>query len=511
MPTRRSFLTSAGGLAVAAAVGTASAGTLASAASDGPSDASWARLADVLGGELVRPADSGYGSAKTVYLGEFSAVDPQAVAYCRTPGDVRACLEFAHRQGIELRTRSGGHNLAGWSTGEGLVVDVSAFDQVRAGERTVHLGPGAMSIDALTALEPQHLQIVTGTCPTVRPGGFLSGGGIGHQTRKFGTGSDRLVSARVLLADGRLVTASETSEPELFWALRGGGGGNFGIVLDFEVVPVDQPGGVYFDTEWPWDKAQEVIEAWQRWSVASPHDLGSALLVALPDAAPGSTPSALLTGAYWGDRAELVAGLAELASQAGTRPVRQEVSELAYGDVMRRIYGCGQITIRECHLTGQNPDGQLPRNGLLRERTRIFDRPVTGSVLADALASYDADRRAGQTRLLSFTATGGRANETSRTATAYWHRTAQFMTGFAAMTQNPAPPEDEEADMTAWVDRGFGILEQVSAKEAYVNFPDPRLGDWQRAYYGDNYARLLTVKHAYDPGDVFRHPQSIGS
>ncbi|WP_233221315.1 FAD-binding oxidoreductase [Streptomyces carminius] len=446
-----------------------------------------------------------------VYLGEYSVVNPQGVAYCRTVEDVRTCLRFAQDHGVEVRTRSGGHNLAGWSTGEGLVIDISAFRQVRAGGSTVHVGPGAKAIDTLAALEPHNRQIVTGTCPTVCPGGFISGGGIGHQTRKYGTGSDRLVSARVMLADGCLVHTSATERPELFWALRGGGGGNFGIVLDFEVRPIEQPRGVFFDTSWPWDKAQEVIEAWQQWSVSGPHELGSALLVALFDAAPGQVPTVMINGAFWGQQSALEDGLNAMASQAGTQPVGKDVKELSYGDVMRRVYGCGQLTTSQCHLVGQTPDAALPRNGVLRERTRIYERPVTGTVLADALASYDGDRQAGQTRFLSFTATGGKANEAGRTETAYWHRGAQFMTGFAAMTPSASPPPEEEAAMVDWVDRGSQVIDPASTGEAYVNFPDPRLADWRRAYYGDNYARLLRVKEAYDPNNVFHHGQSIGS
>ncbi|MEU3349651.1 FAD-dependent oxidoreductase [Streptomyces sp. NPDC006700] len=488
-----------------------SSATFASAVPKTLSGDKWDVLRSALTGELVRPSDANYANAKLVYLGEYSAVNPEGVAFCRTAEDVRTCLRFAQDYGVEVRTRSGGHNLAGWSTGEGLVIDLSQFDQVRVGSTTVHVGPGVKAIDALAALQPYNRQIVTGTCPTVCPGGFLSGGGIGHQTRKYGTGSDRLVSATVMLADGRLVRTSATERPELFWALRGGGGGNFGIVLDFEVRPIDQPRGVYFDTVWPWDKAQEVLETWQEWSVSSPYDLGSSLLVALPDAASGNTPTIMLTGAYWGRQSALEAQLAEMAAQAGTQPVSKVVAELSYGDVMHRVYGCAQSTTRECHLVGQNPDAKLPRNGLLRERTRIFDRPVTGTILADALASYDQDRQAGQTRFLSFTATGGKANEASRTETAYWHRTAQFMTGFAAMTQSPTLPADEEAALVDWVDRGFRTLEPASTGEAYINFPDPRLTDWQRAYYGDNYARLLKVKTSYDPTNVFHHAQSVGS
>ncbi|WDZ86537.1 FAD-binding oxidoreductase [Micromonospora cathayae] len=506
MPTRRSVLRTIGGLTVAAAAGTAVSGHAAAGPVSGDP---WRRLDDLLTGRLVRPTHAGYAAAQRVYLGEYSTANPQAIAYCRTVDDVRACLRFVRDEGIELHTRSGGHNLAGWSTGPGLVVDLSRFHQTRVGPETVHVGPGVRSIDALTALAGYGRQIVTGTCPTVCPGGFISGGGVGHQTRKFGTGSDRLVSALVVLADGRVVRTSADREPDLFWALRGGGGGTFGIVLDFEVRPIEAPYGVHFDTVWPWDRAAEVLEAWQKWSVSSSHDLGSALLVVLPDAAPGATPVVMLNGAYWGPRAELEAGLAAMAAEAGTGPVTSQLHEGTYHEVMQRVYGCGQLTVRECHLEGQNPDAALPRGGFLRERTRIFDRPVTGTVLTDALALFD-DRQAGQTRLLSLTATGGRANEVDRAETAYWHRNAQFLTGFAALAQHPAPPEEQESAVR-WVQRGFRTLDPVSTGESYLNFPDLFLTDWQRAYHGDNYTRLLQVKRQYDPGNLFHHPQSVGS
>lgn len=231
----------------------------------------------------------------------------------------------------------------------------------------------------------------------------------------------------------------------------------------------------------------------------------------LPDAAPGATPLVMLSGAYWGSQQELENGLDALAAEAGTQPTNRQVHELSYEDVMRQEYGCGQITSQECHLVGQTPDARLPRNGLLRERTRIFDRPVVGPPLTDALAMFDTDRRAGETRTLSFSATGGRANEISRDATAYWHRSAQFMTGFGALTQRPSVPAEEEAAMVAWVDRGFNLLDPVSAGESYINFPDTRLTNWQQAYYGGNYPRLLRTKRQYDPGNLFHHAQSVGS
>lgn len=248
----------------------------------------WETLRGRLTGRLVLPSDEGYDLSRQSHYAMYDTVRPQAVAQCETTADVQECVRFATEQGIPLRVRSGGHNFAGWSIGEGLVVDLFRMKNVSvtAGGSTVHVGPGSTSIETISALEPHGLQLPTGTCPTVAPGGFLTGGGIGHQTRKFGLGSDRLVSARVVLADGRAVLASEREHPDLFWALAGGGGGNYGIVTDFELRPVDAPSMVFYQSMWSVDRAPEVLAAWQRWIADAPDDLGSMIALVRPRAAP---------------------------------------------------------------------------------------------------------------------------------------------------------------------------------------------------------------------------------
>ncbi|MEU6994428.1 FAD-dependent oxidoreductase [Streptomyces sp. NPDC046465] len=473
--------------------------------------APWGKLRAQLQGDLVLPSDSGYDLAKQLAVAEYDAIHPQGIAYCATPADVAAVVKFAQVHSIPARTRSGGHNFAGWSTGEGLVIDVSRIKHVRVGSSTVRVGPGAMSVEALAALKPYNKQIVSGTCPTVCPGGFLTGGGIGYQTAKFGLGSDRLVSARAVLADGRLVTASATEEPDLYWALRGGGGGNFGVLVDFEVRPIDQPRGVYFATSWPWDKTKELVEAWQAWSTAEEGELGSSLGVTLVDAKPGTVPSVTINGGYWGTQAQLEAGLDALAANIGAAPLSRSVTELAYDDVMMRVYGCEQVTVKQCHRVGQNDEATIPRGGALRERHRLFSKPLAGSALAATLAAFDADRHAGHVRFLGFNHLGGAATRPGRTDTAFWHRDTEFLIGIGVALPTATPSAEDEAVTKAWVDRGYGVMDPLSNGHSYLNFPDERLTDWREAYYGGNYDRLVSVKRSYDPSNFFNHPQSVGS
>ncbi|WP_405797958.1 FAD-dependent oxidoreductase [Streptomyces sp. NBC_01506] len=464
-----------------------------------------------LKGDVVLPSDQAYDYSKQGVLVELDTVKPRAIVYCETPQDVSTAIKFAGDHDIAVHTRSGGHSLAGWSTGRGMVLDVSRLNGVSVGAETVRLGPGVQSVDALATLRPYNRQIVTGTCATVRQGGYISGGGIGFQVRKFGVASDRLVSARMVLSDGRIVRASERSHADLFWALRGGGGGNFGVAVDFEVRPISAPRMVYFDSLWPWDKAQEIITAWQEWCSNGSNNLGSTLNVLLRDGSPGNVPMIKINGGYHGPQSEMEQALNELAAEAGATPTFRTVKDLPYDEAMKAVYGCEQFTVEQCHRAGTNPDAKIPRTPFLRERTRMLDRPTGASGVADLLTVFEANRRPGLTTYLYLTALGGVANEVPRGQTAYVHRGTEFFVACATLLPNAQPPAEEAEAAMQWPIQAFDVIDPLSSGESYLNFPNPDLGDWRQAYYAENYSRLVSVKRRYDAPNFFRHAQSIGS
>jgi hypothetical protein len=505
MLSRRTLLRGGGGIALAAAAVGSSVGSVYG------SEGKWAQLRRHLKGDVVLPSDPAYAYSKQNVLVELDSVQPQGIVYCATALDVSTAVRFAGDNGIAVHTRSGGHSLAGWSTGKGMILDVSRLDHVRAGRHTVRLGPGVQNIDAVTALAPHDRQIVTGTCATIRPGGYISGGGIGFQMRKFGVASDRLVSARMVLSDGRIVHASEQSHPDLFWAVRGGGGGNFGVAVDFEVRPIAAPRMVYFDTFWPWDRALEIVTAWQEWCYNGSNNLGSTLTVLLRDGAPGTVPVIKIHGGYHGPQAEFEQALNELAAQAGATPGFRSVQELPFDQAMKAVYTCEQLTVEQCHRVGSNPEARIQRTPFLRERTRLLDRPTGASGAADLLAALEADRRPGHTTYLYMTALGGVANEVPRTRTAYVHRGAEFFVACATVLSQGQPPAEEAEAAMVWPAHAFDIIDPLSSGESYLNFPNPDLDDWRQSYYAENYPRLVSVKRRYDAPDFFRHPQSIGS
>ncbi|MEU6593908.1 FAD-binding protein [Streptomyces sp. NPDC046881] len=462
----------------------------------------WGRLSSQLRGDVVLPADPGYDLARQLHLAEFDRFQPRGIAYCESADDVAAAIAFAVAHGIPVHPRSGGHSLTGTSSGPGLIVDTSRIAHVRLDGSTARFGPGLLSVDGVNALRGGPYQLVTGTFPTVAAAGFVTGGGIGLQSRTFGLAADRLLSATVVLADGRTVRTSEKEEPDLFWALRGGGAG-FGVVVEFESEAVHAPQGVHFSTMWAWPDAHRVLEAWQAWIASAPREIGSSVLVVLPDAAADAVPLVQVAGVCWGSRELLDEALGAFVSATGATPEATDVAELPYADVLMRVYGCEGMTPEECHRVGHGHDARVERIGTQRERHRVFDRPLGGAALGRALEVFDADRRTGHTRYLWMNTANGAVRDAGRSETAFWHRDAEYLIGYANLVPDGAPHPEEEQAMRDWVDRGFAVLDPESNGGAYVNFPDPALPDAPHAYFGDNLARLLSVKSAYDSGDVF--------
>jgi FAD/FMN-containing dehydrogenase len=470
----------------------------------------WSRLRAAIQGDVVLPTDDGYTLAKQGQFIQYDSINPVGIAFCETPEDVRTCVQFSQDHGIPLRVRSGGHNLNGWSTGEGLVIDVGRIGHATVTGSTVRVGPGAQSIDALSALAPLGKQLVTGTCPTVRAGGFVSGGGVGFQTRKFGTASDRVVSAQVVLADGRIVRCSPTVEPDLYWAVRGGGGGNFGIVVDLELRPIDAPRLVTYTTMWSWDHAPAVMAAWQAWTLGASRDLGSSLFVLPPNGGGnGTDPLIRIYGGHHGTPAALDAALAELTERAGVQPISSATHDDSLADGMKSLYSCGELTLDQCHRTGSQPGAQLYRTPYQRQSFQLSDRAATSAEIGNLIGAYDAQATDIPYRFIQVFAMGGAANDVAPGATAYVHRSAQFLLGFQSFDLNPQPAPEVVAQHINWTDRAAAALAPL-AVGSYINFPSSRLNaDWGRANYGSNYTRLRSVKKKYDPWGTFRHPGSI--
>ncbi|MGW0771732.1 FAD-binding oxidoreductase [Streptomyces sp. NPDC002676] len=503
MINRRSLLFGAGGAALAATVLPGSARAQAS------SGVCWSQLRRHLQGRLVLPSDADYATAKQLYQVQFDDTAPRAVAYCASAADVAVCLAFAQDNALPIAARSGGHSAGGYSTTPGLVIDVSGLNSVTLGSDTATIGPGAQLVDVTNTLAPAGLTISGGYCPTVAAGGFLQGGGMGLFTRSIGMASDKVTSAQVVLANGRAVTASPEQHSDLYWALRGGGGGNFGIVTSYTIAPTPLANIAVSSLTWTYDQALDMLDGWARWLADAPWSIGSGVNITLQDAAPGKVPTANIFLGSVDTGPGFAAEIDRLLALVGHAPAYRQSFTAPYKSVMMSLYRCADLTADQCHRSDTSPGGQIPRPAFGAWRSRLFSEAMPRDGWSQALAVLDSDRLAGQARQMQISAMGGQVNTVSRTATAYVHRDTLFSVSF--LTSNAVAPASDEAKDAAgrFVDAGFAAIDPYSNGETYQNFIDPRLSDWELSYYAENYPRLMQVKEKYDPHNLFRFKQSI--
>jgi FAD/FMN-containing dehydrogenase len=487
-------------------IGSLAAPWIAACTAPGGNAADWSRLQGGLDGELLLPDQAAFEHARKLYQTRFDHIYPAAVARCRTAQDVRACVDFARRSAIPMHVRSGGHHYAGWSTGPGLVIDVSPMNQVRveAGTAIATIGAGAQLIDVYDHLAAHGRALPGGSCPTVGIAGLVLGGGISMLGRAYGMTCDNLLQADIVTAAGEIIACDAQHHPDLFWACRGGGGGNFGIATSFRfrTHPLKRISTMRLD--WDWAAAPRVMNAWQHWAPQAPDELWANCRLR----SNASGPSVGVTIVYLGTEADLEPLLSGLIAPIGTPP-RRVVEHQDGLHAMLSLAGCPKVTVPECHLSLTSPQGTLGR-GTYRAKSSFFDRPLTDEAIGTLLRTIEGAAAvpglSGGGALLD--AFGGAIARVSPGDTAFVHRTALFSCQYLVNWPQDAEAATE-ARCSAWLRDLHAEMLGHSSGGAYINYVDPELQGWQRAYYGANYDRLVRVKATYDPDGLFQMPQGV--
>ncbi|MEU1132260.1 FAD-binding oxidoreductase [Streptomyces sp. NPDC005900] len=475
-----------------------------SAASSSP--ATLKALARDLDGTLVRPGEAKWAAARQLYNTRFDDLSPTAVAYVAHEDDIRTALAYARAHRTPVAIRNGGHSYAGWSSGTGrLVIDVSKLSRIRASGTTATIGGGAKLIDVYRSLAAKGVTIPAGSCPTVGISGLTLGGGHGVVSRAYGLTCDNLTSATLVTADGKQLTASASEHKDLFWALRGAGNGQFGIVTELSYRTRPAPQGVSAYMSWPWSKAAAVVKAWQQWGPDQPDEIWSSLHLANT---PGGTPTVSVACFSLGTYGELQNAVDRLADKIGSSARSVSLKRRSYEDAMEVYAGCSSFaTDAQCHLPGTTP-GRSPQGALKRETyaasSDFFDRSLSAAGIR-ALLSQIENVTGASAGSIALTALGGAINRVDPTATAFVHRRsrmlAQYIASWRAGTSGtPA---------RAWLKKAHGAMGRYASGAAYQNYTDPTLTNWREAYFGDAAPRLKKLKKQYDPGRFFDFPQAL--
>ncbi|MFD7645574.1 FAD-binding oxidoreductase [Kitasatospora sp. NPDC059795] len=461
--------------------------------------ADWSALARDLDGGLVRPGEEGYEVARLPYNSRFE-VRPQAVVFAQEAEDVRQTIAFARRYGLPMAARSGSHSFGGWSTSPGITLDLGRMNAVTVDADTATIGGGALLIDVYDALLAEDRAIPAGSCPTVGIAGLTLGGGLGSVCRAYGLTCDRLLSAVLVTADGRSRECSAEREPELFWALRGGGGGNFGVVtsLTFRTHPTTEV--TTASLRWSWRDAGRVLDAWQRWAPTRPDEQWSSLRLTAESTGECTAEAHLYV---LGDGLDAAGAL---VTAVGTEPVEQHNEIVPYREMIMSMTG-HPGTPSQLHLTGRTPDAVLDRPPFVATSNFFpVQLPPAGvDTLVAAVNRRAADGGSGYVLLDSLRGAVGRV---APDATAFVHRDALFSAQYHC-SYDPGTPAAVLDDAARWLRTLRHAMRPWAGDRAYVNYADPQLEDYAHAYYGANLPRLSAVRAAHDPDGFFDFPQAV--
>jgi FAD/FMN-containing dehydrogenase len=471
--------------------------------------ADWTALGRDLSGPLVRPGESAYTVSKRLFDPRFDSLHPAGIAYCRNPHDVATCLAFVRKFGLPVAARCGGHSYAGWSSTSGLIIDVTRMSGVNVSGSTATVGAGTRLIDFYNGLAAHGRGVPGGSCPTVGIAGLTLGGGIGVVARAYGVTSDNVQSLQIVTADGQVRTCNSSQNSDLYWACRGGGGGNFGVVTSFTFRTHQVGQIVLFFLSWPWSQAARVISAWQGWAPHAPDALWSNLHLAA--ATGGSVPSIQVGGTYLGSISAAAAQLEKLYAAAGSHPSSPFMETTSWLHAMLVEAGCASLTVDQCHLPTQNPAGKLARSSEYA-KSDFFTKPLNSHGIGTLLAGVEKFQRAGGVPGagggIAFDALGGAVNRVAAGATAFVHRDALFDAQYTTTWPTGAAAA-AVARQHAWQQSFWQSMRPFASGQAYQNYVDPALANWRQAYYGANLTRLTQVKAKYDPNRVFSFPQAI--
>lgn len=453
--------------------------------------------APYLTGYVLEPGDPGYDAARLDYNLRFDDIFPRYIVFCRRPEDAQNAIRFARERQLPFRARSGRHSYEAYSVVDGgVVIDVSALRHVRLSRdrKTARIGGGANLGTVYQALWDQgRTAIPGGTCGGVGLAGLTLGGGFGLIGRAHGLTCDALTGLEMCDAQGNRFWANDQNHPDLMWASRGGGGGNFGIVTEFEfrVVPVGEV--TIFRMLWPWAALPEAFRAFQKWADPRTLDVRLSPVMNLKARSAGNTA---VFGQFLGPLPELEALIRPL-SRAVT-PSEIEIQHLPFIEAVRHfggsVAGASRWTIQDTAEAGER----------FKDTSAYQDRPFPASAVS-VLRDHLADTPSAAC-LVEVDTYGGRVAAVSDRATAFPHRQ-----GVRAALQLQAywDTDAQARAHIAWVESLRRALLPYT-EGGYVNYIDRDVKDWPRFYYGANLGRLLKVKARYDPANVFDFPQGLG-
>ncbi|HSX44079.1 MAG TPA: FAD-binding oxidoreductase [Candidatus Saccharimonadales bacterium] len=434
------------------------------------------RLRDHFSGQIILPNDEQYKAVQNTIVAKGS---PGIVLQPKTIADIAAAIKFGVENTLILSVRSGGHSVAGFSTNDGgLVIDLSNFNDVEVVDQDkglVKIGAGAKWIDVATTLNKHGLALSSGDTKTVGVGGLTVGGGIGWMVRKYGLAIDSLVAAEVVTADGKTLRASKTENPELFWAIRGGGG-NFGIVIHLEFV-AHKVNKVYAGIiMFSLDDVGGLLKNWRDYMRSA--DEALSIIINILPTFMGNPPMFMMMCCYASSDKKAAAKVVQELKALGT-VLNEDVKEKDYVDVLEDAHPPEGVKI-------------IVNNVLVEEFT---DEAIDAIVKA---------REKKPDLILQIRPLGGAVSKVAPNATAFAYRNSEVL----LVSPTFVPPDASDAEVNQAL-KAWRLIAQFG-KGAYSGFMSTATeSDLEELYPKDTYDRLVKAKQQYDPQNIFKQTYNI--
>ena len=408
---------------------------------------------------------------------------PLVIVYCQENQDVIQAIKWAKQYGVPFRIRSGTHHYEGYSTGDQLlVIDVSCMNRIELNETTVKVQGGVRNRELYEAVCGAGYPFPGGGCPTVGVAGYTLGGGWGYSSRLFGLGCDQLIEAEVITAEGQLIVANANQHEDLFWALRGSGGGNFGVVTSLTYrLPekIEMATLINIDYEHVgFAKVVDVALRYQRFFKNLDRRLNLKMAMYNSET---KGKGVKLTGLFDGSKEEA-----------------QDLLSLFQDATDFDFY---YMTVLQANreIQDSHPEFEMYRSG-----GRFIHRDYSADELLTMLDLIDERAQGSLYTAITFYGLGGAIADIEKDETAFYYRDASFILGFQSVWEDPK----YRAINNEWVLERFNVLATYT-RGSFINVPMVQPGDYEKNYYGDNLEALKAVKRKYDPEGIFHFEQAI--
>ncbi len=484
--SRRNFLKSGSLIAAGLAFGLPWFGGCTKSRAE--AEAIWNELSESLQGTLLRPDYSGFRQMAAPWALQYDNVLPRGIAQCISKDDVKACILWARKHQIPVIARSGGHSYGGYSTTTGLMIDVSPMSKVEYDGSTqlLKVEGGARNKHVFAAGNQHQVAITHGRCFEVGVSGLTLGGGIGFDMRMNGYTCDKLLETEVVLANGEIITCNESENSDLFWACRGGGGGNFGIHTSFVFKTFATGHITVFNLTWD-QNIENVLEASQVMIAGAPDTLGLKLSIHAVKQSGNPVITLTVMGSFAGEKETLTQILNPMIAVQAPQTMMMEA----------KPYWEGQ------EILSEKGDPEYAH-----ERSRFIKGYLDPSAIQTIINNLGSWPGTSKGVTWKFFLLGGAIDNKLPEEMAMVHR-GYTMLSSIDLEWTTEDSSDTIAVNEAWLDNFHQQMAPFTSDHCYQNFIDPHEQDYLHAYYGQNLDRLTIVKNKYDPDNMFTYGQAI--